>query len=119
MKRRRICALPQHRSFAPIEASGKDTKIITMTLDEHEAIRLIDLEGMSQEDCADSMGVARTTAQAIYNSARIKLAESLIKGYELRIEGGEYVLCQGERLGCKCNHCHKRRTMLGNKNGDD
>lgn len=119
LKRRRICALPQNRSFAPKGSVGKDIKIITMTLDEYEAIRLIDLEGMSQEACAESMGVARTTAQAIYNSARVKLAECLINGHELLIEGGEYILCQGEKLGCKCNHCHKRKAILEIENGDD
>ncbi len=119
LKRRRICALPQNRSFAPTETTGENIKVITMTLDEYEAIRLIDLEGMSQEACAESMGVARTTAQAIYNSARVKLAECMINGHELRIEGGEYILCQGEKLGCGCNHCNKRRAKLEIKNGDD
>ncbi len=119
LKRRRICALPQNRTFGPTDLLGKKAKIITMTLDEYESIRLIDLEGMSQEACAESMGVARTTAQAIYNSARVKLAECLINGHELRIEGGEYILCQGEKLGCSCNHCHKKRAILEIKNGDD
>ena len=118
LKRRRICSLPQNRIFAPKGTTGEATKIITMTLDEYESIRLIDLEGMSQEACAESMGVARTTAQAIYNSARVKLAECLINGHELRIEGGEYILCQGEKLGCKCNHCHKKRAILEIENGD-
>ena len=118
LKIRRICSLPQNKTFAPKGTTGEATKIITMTLDEYEAIRLIDLEGMSQEGCAESMDVARTTAQAIYNSARVKLAECLINGHELRIEGGEYILCQGEKLRCKCNHCHKKRAILEIENGD-
>jgi hypothetical protein len=80
-----------------------------MTVDEFETIRLIDLEGLNQEECAERMAVARTTAQAIYNSARVKLAECLVRGMELSISGGDYVLCDGETGGCGCGHCHKRR----------
>ena len=79
-----------------------------MTVDEFECIRLIDLSGMTQEECAAQMRVARTTAQAIYGSARRKLAECLVNGKELRITGGEYTLCDERAEGCGCTHrCRK------------
>ena len=90
-------------------------KVIVMTVDEFEAIRLIDLEGLNQEQCAKQMSVARTTAQSIYNSARVKLAKCLVKGKELSISGGAYVLCTGEASGCGCGHCRKKRCHLGDK----
>ncbi len=90
--------------------------MIVMTVDEFEAIRLIDLEGLSQEECAEQMQVARTTAQAIYNSARVKLAECLVKGMELTISGGDYVLSEGKGCGCRaCGYCHKRRCCSENE----
>ena len=55
------------------------------------------------------MGVARTTVQAIYGSARHKLAQALVQGRELVIGGGDFVLCTGEGQGCGCGHCHKKR----------
>ena len=76
-----------------------------MTIDEYETIRLIDLEGLSQEQCAEQMHVARTTVQMIYTSARRKLAQSLISGFPLSIGGGEYCLCEGRSSCCKCSSC--------------
>ena len=83
-----------------------------MTLDEYETIRLIDLLGRTQEDCAKQMGVARTTVQSVYNAARKKVAESLVNGVRLTIEGGDYILCSygTECCGKMCarNICENR-----------
>ncbi|MDP4151962.1 MAG: DUF134 domain-containing protein [Bacillota bacterium] len=119
-KWRRVCCMPMSQSFGPLETEVRDRNIILMTVDEYESIRLIDLEGMTQEECAEVMTVARTTAQAIYNSARKKLAEALVNGKELHINGGDFVICNGEPPGCGCNHCHKRRCQqdLGDENNE-
>lgn len=77
-----------------------------LALDEYEAIRLIDWEGLSQEQCSERMQVARTTAQKIYESARFKLSQALVEGLPLRIEGGAYRLCDG-REACS-QGCFKR-----------
>lgn len=60
---------------------------------EYETLRLIDLLGYTQDECAGQMGVARTTVQAVYNCARKKLADMLVNGKRLVIEGGNYELC--------------------------
>ena len=91
-KRRRICALPQCRRFGGLEGQPGGEPL-QMAVDEFETIRLMDLEGLTQEQAAGRMGVARATVQAIYNSARQKLALCLVQGRELRIDGGEYQLC--------------------------
>ena len=75
-KRRRVCAMPGCGRFGPVE--GNTEQRVIMSVDEFEAIRLIDYEGLTQEACAERMEVARTTAQAIYAAARSKLAECLV-----------------------------------------
>ena len=85
-----IGGYPDHWAFSPDEAAEGEP--IVMGLDEFETIRLLDREGMTQEQCAVSMGVARTTVTAIYESARRKLAEALIDGRRLVLRGGSYRL---------------------------
>lgn len=107
-KRRRVCAMPGCERFGPVGGRSAARQPIVMTVDEFESIRLIDLEGMTQEQCAEQMNVARTTAQAIYNSARVKLAECLVNERELQIAGGEYALCESYETG-GCGHPCRRR----------
>lgn len=112
-KRRRICFLPGFERFGP-DSGGRCGAPVNMTVDEFETIRLIDLEGLRQEDCAARMNIARTTVQAVYSSARAKLAECLVNGCELYIEGGDYVLCEGRQKACGDSRpCpHRRAPMM-------
>ena len=87
---RRISGYPDYWSFAPQGEGPRET--IMMRLDEFECIRLIDREKLTKEQCAERMGVARTTVTNIYESARRKLAEALVDGKALRIGGGSYQL---------------------------
>ena len=88
---RRICTLPEHTLFLP--ANAPDAGRIVLSLDEYEAIRLIDYEGCTHEQCARVLQISRTTATEIYASARKKLAEVLVEGRRLEIEGGNVRLC--------------------------
>ncbi len=99
---KRICEEPVSEGFVPAGQHPGGSPV-TLTFDEYEAIRLIDLEGLSRAECSERMGIARTTAQAIYNSARRKIAECLVRGRELRISGGTYWICDGmaDCPGCR------------------
>jgi ATP-binding cassette subfamily B protein IrtB len=116
-KRRRVCTLPRCTSFGPESRQHGDP--VKMTVDEYETIRLIDLEGLTQEQCADQMEVARTTAQAIYASARKKLAECIVNGLTLVIGGGEYRVCEHRDgrcgRGCRHRHCNGAYTMISTR----
>lgn len=107
-KWRKVCCLPNHSRFGPLGGcvSGEP---IQMTVDEYETIRLIDLEGMNQEACANQMNIARTTVQGIYLEARRKLALALVEGRVLCIAGGDYHLCDGQGNCCRQGGCQKER----------
>ncbi|MDD3902592.1 MAG: DUF134 domain-containing protein [Sphaerochaeta sp.] len=100
-KWRNVCCLPDNNRFGPLGTAIEEGQAVYMTVDEYETIRLIDLENFTQEMCAKQMNVARTTVQGIYDTARKKLADSLVHGKVLFIEGGEYHLC--DQLGPGCN----------------
>lgn len=100
--------MPQNCRFGPLDSPVDIDGHINMTVDEYETIRLIDLEGFTQEECAEQMDIARSTVQGIYAGARKKLAESLVDGRALLIEGGEYKLCDGSGGG-RGPACHRNR----------
>ena len=85
-KCRRVCCLPWNASFGPTGDHANESTIV-MSVDEYETIRLIDLMGFTQEECASQMNVARTTVQGIYNDARIKIADVLVNAKSLVIQG--------------------------------
>lgn len=107
-KCRSVCHFPQTLGFLPSQGADGKAPVI-MTVDEYETIRLIDKEGLSQEQCSAFMQVARTTVQRVYESARKKLAAVLVDGLPLRIEGGDFRLCDGRSTGCGQTDCLKRR----------
>ena len=83
---RRIEKLPLFRSFSPDDVETAES--VFMTVDEFEAMRLLDDEGLTQKACALKMNVAWTTVTAIYESARRKVADALVRGQRLLIVGG-------------------------------
>ena len=89
-RRRWIGGYPDYWEFSPEEQTAGTP--VVMTLDEFETIRLLDREGLTQEQCAERMGVSRPTVTAIYDSARKKVAEALVDGKRLQLRGGSYQL---------------------------
>jgi len=116
IKQRNVCTLPESNRFGPLGSSVDSGENVVMTVDEYETIRLIDLEGFTQEECAEQMNIARTTVQGTYSEARRKLAELLVESKVLLIEGGEYRLCEDFGDGCG-RGCRRRRRGEGRHSG--
>lgn len=94
-----ISAIPY---FVPAETGVSEVPENTLKLEELEAIRLKDLEGLEQGECAERMEVSRPTFQRILLSAREKVADSLINGKMIHIEGGNFTrnICPIRCLDC-------------------
>ncbi|NLD49056.1 MAG: DUF134 domain-containing protein [Clostridiaceae bacterium] len=109
-KCRMVGFVPDNPSFHPQLASGEE---VVLTIEEVEAIRLSDYMEMEQDSAAESMNVSRGTFQRIINAARKKIADALVHGKIIRIEGGNYELSAGmaccRRHGRICKHrgCEK------------
>lgn len=99
---RRICAEPFRCGFRPLreESAGE----VVLAVDEYEVIRLVDYEKKTHKQCAEQMGISRTTVTEMYERARYKIADSIVNGKALSISGGHYQVCQGDRKhGCGQN----------------
>jgi len=85
---RRVAHLPESNYYKPRGIPLSALQQITLTVDELEAIRLADFEGMYQEDAAKKMNISRQTFGRIIESAHRKIADALTNGKALLIEGG-------------------------------
>lgn len=108
---RRVCDMPPIRRFSPIPApvttGRKAEEPILLTVDEYEALRLVDHEGLTHSQCAVQMNISRTTATEICESAHRKVACALVNSRELIIEGGSWELCSGNREDCFLESCKR------------
>ena len=112
-KCRKVCCLPNSDLFGPLSTNASKAETVIMTVEEYETIRLIDFSNLTQEACSERMAVARTTVQKIYGDARKKIAEALVNGSTLKIEGGDYTLCNDEEPYCGCCRCHRIKSLGG------
>lgn len=98
---RRIAGHPVASIFKPIGVPVVELDEVVMSLDEFEAMRLADLDGQYQEQAAEQMQVSRTTFSRVIESAHRKVADALVHGKALRIEGGPI-----RREGRQCCRLH-------------
>ncbi|MEW6546119.1 MAG: DUF134 domain-containing protein [Bacillota bacterium] len=82
--------IPEVTYFKPAGIPLRQLEEVELTVDELEAIRLKDMEGLEQEEAAARMGIARTTFRRVLVSGRAKVAEALVQGKAIRIQGGAF-----------------------------
>lgn len=102
-KWRKISFVPEYTMFKPCGVPKSKVETIILKLDELEAMRLKDIEGLNQAECAEKMSVSRQTFQNIIDSARKKVTLALTTGKGIHITGGKYTYNICEYV---CQACH-------------
>ena len=115
-KPKRVRSLPICEKFMPEKGSSTGHEIL-MAVEEYETLRLIDYQGLTQEECARKMGVGRATVQAMYTEARKKTARFLAEAATLRIHGGIYCLGEQEDMDIGGRGADKMKIAVTYENG--
>lgn len=103
VKWRRVAFTPEVTFFKPAGIPARMLEEICLSVEEAEAIRLKDLESLDQEQCAEKMNISRPTFHRVLASARHKLANALLNGKAIRIEGGNFEMAK-RRFKCLEGH---------------
>ncbi|MCF7801194.1 MAG: DUF134 domain-containing protein [Candidatus Marinimicrobia bacterium] len=111
-KIRQVQFPPRYDSFKPCGIPTQELVQIELTLDEYEALRLVDEQQLDHETTAAIMGVSRPTVTRLVESAHNKVARMLVRGGMLVIQGGDYQL-NGHLYRCpKCRIFQERLQKL-------
>jgi len=89
-RRRRVRVRPDITRFRPEGVKESYLEESILTVDEFEAVRLKDLEGLDQEEAAKKMNISQPTFHRLITSARKKIADAIVKGKAIKIEGGVF-----------------------------
>ena len=95
---------PAYGFFKPQGIPLRELEVVSLSVEEFEALRLADIEELYQEDAAERMEVSRPTFQRVLREAHRKVATALVEGKALGIEGGDYVLAGDTRI-FECVEC--------------
>ncbi len=98
-KRRRLERSPRPAIYKPAGLALDDLRRVTLLHEEAEALRLADLEGLTQAQAAERMGVSRSTFQRVLTHARQQVALALTEGHALQIEGGTFEVAPSRHRG--------------------
>ena len=102
-KWRRVAFIPEVTYFKPAGIPLRTLEEVCLSVEEAEAIRLNDLEGLEQEECAQRMNISRPTFHRVLGAGRRKLADALLNGKAIRIEGGNFEMAM-RRFRCLNDH---------------
>ena len=129
-KFRKVDFFPKSAYFVPLGKEKCKLEEVVLKVEELQAMRLKDIEGLNQEECAEKMQISRQTFQNIIDNARKKVAIALSNGNAIRINGGEYTtnFCKFKCSGCgntydmkyeqdrnNCPSCGDKRVVCSKK----
>jgi len=121
---RRVCFEPNVTYFKPAGIRMVELEESILTVDEFEALRLKDLRGLEQEKCAKKMRISQPTFHRLITDARKKIADAIVNGKAIKIEGGTYKMVQarvrmgrgmgfgGPAMSCVCPKCRYKESKV-------
>ncbi|HTX69297.1 MAG TPA: DUF134 domain-containing protein [Thermoleophilia bacterium] len=107
---RTVARVPSITLFKPAGVPARELEQLRLGVDELEAIRLVDLEGLSHEQAAEVMGVSRQTVGRVLERGRARVAEALVEGKAILIGGGQYRV---DPRRMRCFSCQARWVEEG------
>ena len=108
---RKVGFQPNVTYYKPAGVRMRDLEETIISVDEFEAVRLKDFQGLEQEFCAKKMDISQPTFHRLILSARRKIADSIVNGKALKIEGGEFIIVPQDKKN-QHGKCHKRRNKI-------
>ena len=87
---RRVRYMPEVTFFKPAGVRLAELEEVVLTVDEFEAIRLKDFLDLEQTEAAKKMNISQPTFNRLLSAARKKVAEAVVNGKSIKIEGGRY-----------------------------
>lgn len=101
-KIRRVSRPPVYSRFKPVGVPARLLQVVELSVDEYEALRLADYEGLEHEVAAKNMGISRPTFTRLIDQARKKIALGIVEGKEISIGGGDF---QFIKHIVRCRNC--------------
>ncbi|MCD6453550.1 MAG: DUF134 domain-containing protein [Dehalococcoidales bacterium] len=98
-----VASIPRVTYFKPVGIPYRTLEEVCLSVEEAEAVRLKDLEGLEQEECARKMSISRPTFHRVLGAARGRIADALLNGKAIRIEGGNFEMAV-RRFHCVNGH---------------
>jgi len=111
-KPRWVNFIPNVTYYKPAGVPMAQLEEVRLSLEELEALRLKDLEGLDQNACAERMKLSQSTFQRILSGARVKLTRAIVEGKAIRIEGGNYQFATGWWICQQCGHRWRSESKL-------
>jgi len=117
-KERKVLYPPRFYFFKPAGIPASKLESVNLTVDEYEAIRLVDIEKLNHLESAKSMEISRPTFTRLLDSAHKKIGSAIVNGYAIRIEGGSFVFVNNAYRCRKCGYEWDMKTDEQKRDSD-
>ncbi len=110
-KSRKVLTPPKMKGYKPFGLPLCEIEMVKLKFEEYESIKMVDYDGLSQDQGAEQMNISRPTFTRIYNKALKTIAKAFVEGKAIEIDGGNFFF---EQDWYRCKRCNKLIEGLDN-----